>query len=510
MREDDADGTERGLNRLDLGKEQKADRKGTVMKANERARCRPAAGWMNRPSVRVAVRLAAACLLAACWTGRAAAAEDVGLAAKPAKRPLIWIQIPNWTGDDDNWGGPYDGPTAKRICLKILKDEAARLGIELSTNASRAKEFDGALSVRAQSPKADMPFVDVVFQGHRGFYDQFPKGWELNRKRYLLASTNDPEWLRTGLRLLKAAWQMRNARVCVVTDEAGAVDTTHPQLGTTFHPVPRARLDEEIGKASDQEATAVAVDYMHQGRMDGTVEGHSGYQKMQGEKWHLLDPAQAEKAKQATIAAARFYLGCRNLLAAENCQALTLTGQEKYGAAPVLAFSGLADNGVAAAFDRDATLMLMMTGFLLDRAGFVHGPLAKKGENLFMASYFTCPTRLLGYDYEPPASFSIGLGPEGKDFGIQARWCKGEAITRLQLKGSRLLMTSGRVCYSDIRPNEGHRTAVAIELEDKPGRPDTDAANCVIVYGNCANEISCLARLTDLDFPPAAGVLVPK
>jgi hypothetical protein len=231
---------------------------------------------------------------------------------------------------------------------------------------------------------------------------------------------------------------------------------------------------------------------------------------MQGEKWYLLDPAQAEKAKQATIAMAKFYLGCRNLLAAENCQALTLTGQEKYGAVPVLAFSGLADNGVAAAFDRDATLMLMMTGFLLDRAGFVHGPLAKKGENLFMASYFTCPTRLLGYDYEPPASFSIGPGPEGKDFGIQARWCKGEAITRLQLKGSRLLMTSGRVCYSDIRPNEGHRTAVAIELEDKPGRPDTDAANGVIVYGNCANEISCLARLTDLDFPPAAGVLVPK
>jgi hypothetical protein len=275
--------------------------------------------------------------------------------------------------------------------------------------------------------------------------------------------------------------------------------------------MPPKRLEEEIRKVNDQEATAVAVHYMHRGRMDGTVEGHSGYEKMPGEeKWHLVDPAQAEKAKQATIAVARFYLGCRNLLAAENCQALTLTGQAKYGAAPVLAFSGLADNGVAAAFDRDTTLMLLMTGFLLDRAGFVHGPLAEKGENLCMASYFTCPTRLLGYDYEPPASFSIGPGPEGKDFGIQVRWRKGEEITRLQLKNSKVLMARGRVCYTDITLKEGHRTAVAVELEDKTGGPHTDAPNCVIVYGNCANEICCLARLVDLEFPAVAGVLVPK
>jgi hypothetical protein len=481
------------------------------MKTNERSKCRPGAGWMNRPSAHVAARLAVACLLAACWAGRTAAAEDVGPAAKPPKRPLIWIHVPNWTHDDANWGGPYDGPTAKRMCLKILKDEATRLGIELCTDVKRRKECDGGLSVAPQSPPAPMPFVDVVLQGHRGFYDAFHKSWDLKRKRYLLASTNDPEWLRTGLRLLKAAWQMRTARVCVVTDEAGAADTAHPQLGTTFHPVPPKRLEEEIRKVNDQEATAVAVHYMHRGRMDGTVEGHSGYEKMPGEeKWHLVDPAQAEKAKQDTIAAARFYLGCRNLLAAENCQALTLTGQAKYGAAPVLAFSGLADNGVAAAFDRDTTLMLLMTGFLLDRAGFVHGPLAEKGENLCMASYFTCPTRLLGYDYEPPASFSIGPGPEGKDFGIQVRWRKGEEITRLQLKNSKVLMARGRVCYTDITLKEGHRTAVAVELEDKTGGPHTDAPNCVIVYGNCANEICCLARLVDLEFPAVAGVLVPK
>jgi hypothetical protein len=485
------------------------------MNTNERSNGRPVAGGLNWASLHLVVRWAAVCLLAAGWTGRTAAAADAGPAAKPAKRPLIWIQIPPWTGDDENWGGPYDGPTAKRLCLKILKDEATRLGIELSTDASRVKEFDGALSLGPQSPKADMPVVDVLFQGHRVFFDAFEalhKTWDLKRKRYLLASTNDPQWLRTGLRLLKVASQMRTARVCVVTDEAGPTDTVHPQLGTTFHPVPRARLDEQIRKVNEQEAAAVAADYMHQGRMDGTVEGHSGYERMPGEEKWLppMEPARYQKVKQEMIAAAKFYLGCRNLLAAENCQALTLTGQAKYGAAPVLALAGLADDGIAAAFDREATLMLMMTGFLLDRAGFVHGPLAKKGGNAFMASYFTCPTRLPGFDFEPPASFAIGPGPEGKDFGIQVRWRKGEEITRLQLKDSKLLMTVGKVCYSDITAKEGHRTAVAIQLENKAGSPDPDAANCVIVYGNCTNEMSCLARLADLEFPAAAGVLVPK
>jgi len=452
------------------------------------------------------------CLLAVCWAGRMAAADDVTSAAQPAKRPLILIQVPAWPGDDHNWGGPYDGPTSKRICDKILKSEAARLGVELTSDAGKIKECDGALSVNPQSPPADVPFVDVVFQGHRGFYDAFHKSWDLKRKRYLLASTNDPEWLRTGLRLLTAAWQVRNTRICVVTDEAGAADAAHPQLGTTFHPVPSARLEEEIRKVNDEEATAVAVGYMHRGRMDGTVEGHSGYEKMPGEeKWlPRMEPARYEKVKQEMIAAAKLYLGCRNLLAAENCQALTLADQAKYGAAPVLAFSALADDGIAAAFDRDATLMLLMAGALLERPGFVHGPLAKQGENLFMASYFTCPTRLTGYDDEPPASFAIGPGAQGKGFGIQTRWRKGEPITRLQLRDSKVVMGLGKVCYTDIRVKDGHRTAVAIELENQAGGPDVDAPNCVIVYGDCANEICCLARLVDLDFPAMAGVLVPR
>jgi hypothetical protein len=436
-------------------------------------------------------------------------------AAQAPKKPLILIQIPNWTHDDANWGGPYDGPAAQRMCRKILQAEAARLGVELTTDAARAKECDGALSVREQSPKTEMPCVDVLFQGHRGFFDDMAKSWgwkpDLGRKRYLLASICDPEWLRTGLRLLKAAAQVKNARVCVVTDEAGAADSTHPQLGTTLHPVPKARLDEAIAKADDKEATAIAVTYMHEGRMDGTVAGHSGYQQMQGEKWlPPVDPAQSEKAKQAVIAVAKFYLGCRSLLAAENCQALALTGPEKYGAAPVIAFAALADDGIAAAFGREATLMLLMAGSLLERTGFVHGPLAKKADNTFVASYFTCPIRLQGFDYEPPASFAIGPGSGGKDFGIQVRWRKGEPVTRLQLNDSRLLMALGKVCYTDINPKDGHRTAVTVELEDKAGRPDPEAPNCVLVYGNCTNEMSCLARLMDLDFPPAVGALVPR
>lgn len=463
-----------------------------------------------------AYRVVVACLLAACWAGRLAAGEDVGAAAKAPKKPLIYINVPNWTHDDANWGGPYDGPTARRMCLKILKDEAARLGVELCTDAARAKDCDGALSIHQECPKGEMPCVDVLFQGHRGFFDDLARSWgwkpDLSRKRYLLASTNDPEWLRTGLRLLKAAAQVRSARVCVVTDESGAANTTHPQLGTTFHPVPRKRLDEEIAKADEKEAAAVAADYMHQGRMLGTPEGHRGYEKMPGEeKWlPQMEPERYKKVKEDMIAAAKFYLGCRNLLAVENCQALTLTGQESYGATPVIAIPALADSGIPVAFDRDATLMLLMVGALLERAAFLHGPLAKNADNTFVASYFTCPIRLLGYDFEPPASFAIGPGPGGKGFGIQVRWRKTEPVTRLQLKDSKLLMTVGKVCYSDIAAKDGHRTAVTVELEDRPGRPDPEAANCAMVYGNCTNELSCLARLLDLDFPPAPGVLVPR
>jgi len=444
------------------------------------------------------------CLAAVGWGSGTTAADDAASSSQQARKPLIWIPAPRWDKDDANWSGPYDGPTATRLCMKILKDEAAKLGVELSSDETRMKEFDGILSLTTQSKASDLPCVDMLFQGHRAFFGPYPAKWDWKRKRYLLASTNDPEWLRTGLRLLKAAWQMRNARVCVVTDEVLA-DTVHPQLGTTFHAVPRSRLEQEIRKVDDGEAAAVAVDYMHLGRMEGTAEGTT-VTGTYGGKPEVDDPVRAEKAKQETIAAARFYLGCRNLLAAEKCQGLTLADRSKYGAAPVLAFSGLADGGVAAAFDRDATLMLLMAGFLFDRPGFVHGPLARQGENAFLASHFTCPTRLAGYDHEPPASFSIGPGAEGKGLGIQVRWRKGEKITRCQFRDSRLLVTTGRVCYTDIRLDEGHRTAVVLEFENKTGAPDAEAANCVIIDGHGADMIGWFARLVDVECPATAAM----
>jgi hypothetical protein len=458
-------------------------------------------------------------LSAAFWPGRGYPADDIWADPEPAKKPLVYVPDPGWAEKDEAWypwNGPHDGSSAWRMCRNILKDEARRIGVELTSDGKRAEAFDGVLSLKGSpkgataASKEDVPCVAVVFQGHQRF------GWPMpataGRRQYLLASTNDPQWLRTALRLLKAAWQVRGARVCVVTDEAAAADTVHPRTGTTFHPVPRARLDEEIRKVGDEQAAAVAQQYMRLGRMEGTVEGMKDYVR----KRDKVDPVKsldmdfAAKARQDTIPAARFYLGCRTLLAAEKCQALTLLDRAKFGAAPVIAFSGLADDGIAAAFDPDATLLLLMAGFLLDRAGFVHDPLAKNGENGFWASYFTCPTRLLGYEHEPPTAFSIGRAASGKDFGIQARWRKGEEVTRLQLKDSKVLTARGRVCYTDITEKEGHRTAVAIELESKPGGPATSAPNGVLVYGDCVNEMSCLARLLDLDFSMDKGVLIPR
>jgi hypothetical protein len=459
-------------------------------------------------------------LAAAGWPGTAIA-DDVWSDPEPAKKPLIYVPDPGWSEKDEAWypwNAPHDGPSAWRLCRNILKDEARRLGIQLTSDGSRAEAFDGAIVLKGSRggasgsgvPKGGVPCVALIFQGHQRF--GWPMPTKAGAKQYLLASTNDPQWLRTALRLLKAAWQVRNARVCVVTDDAGTADTVHPQTGTAFHPVPRARLDDEVRKVADEQATAVAQQYMRLGRMDGTVEGMMDYVRRRDkvDPTEALDKALAAKAKEDTIPVARFYLGCRNLLAAEKCQALTLVDQAKYGAAPVIAFSGLADEGIAAAFDPDATLMLMMAGCLLERAGFTHGPLAKNGENGFLASYFTCPTRLLGYEHEPPAAFSIGRGANGKDFGIQARWRKGEAITRLQLKGAKVLTARGRVCYTDITEKEGHRTAVAIELEAKPDGPAPDAASAVLVCGEWVNEMSCLARLLDLDFSADRRVLIPR
>ena len=80
MREDDDCGTEGHFNRLKFGKEQNANRKEAVMTTNEKSECRPAATWMHRPSLHVALRWAAAGLL----EGRKVVPKRVYLMGGPA------------------------------------------------------------------------------------------------------------------------------------------------------------------------------------------------------------------------------------------------------------------------------------------------------------------------------------------------------------------------------------------------------------------------------------------
>jgi len=438
--------------------------------------------------------------------GTLAVATKIGLfdfasslfAAQPkaATKPVVRVVFvrPDVAGYWMGWpGAAYDIKARQRQYTEALTSAAQKFGVRLDVRPEPLHD-DGAVNTCLEQLKKQPPdglvvvsmslnqswphinkiaksrgeIPTIVFSPMGTSFTQHLQGTRDIPGVYV-AATQDVEWLNFGIRMLGTISDMRHTRLCIVRGDK-TEDRKLNVIGTTLHYIPRRRYPEEYTKVQESDEVREIADY-------------------------YTDKAKkiVEPTKQDILNAAKNYVLARRIMAAENCQGISvdclpLVQNRLIPAPPCIAWLRLNDEGSVGACEADwnAAISLRLTSYLFGRSGFMQDPAPNTVNNTLMGAHCSCPTRLDGFD-KPPASFILRSHSESNT-GVapQVLWREGQKVTIMKFQGPEsIILGTGRVLRNiETPPSGGCRTSVELELDDVADCRDTKGFHQLFIYGD--------------------------
>jgi len=436
-------------------------------------------------------------------------------AAQPsAKKPLVRAVFvrPNidryWMG----WpGATYDIKARQRQYTEILTSAAGKFGIDLHVSGEPLHNpnlVNTFLELLKKEPPDGLLVISMCLH-HPGFNSWgvtnkiartrgkiptivfSPMGTSFtgdlqgtrNIDGVFVAATQDINWLTFGMRMLKTIWEMKNTRICIIAGNK-TYDRKLDVIGTTLHYIPRNRFPEEFNKAKTTDEMRDIADY---------------YTK-QAKK--IVEPN-----KQDILNSAKNYVVARHIMAAENCQGISmdclgLIGSRLLPCPPCIAWLRLNDEGSVGACEADwnAAISLRLTSLLCNRPGFMQDPAPNTVNNTLMGAHCSCPTKLDGFDKPPEplilrnhSESTLGVSP-------QVLWRIGQKVTIMEFSGpDKIILGTGRVLRNiDTPPAGGCRTSVEIELDDVADCRDTKGFHQLFLYGDLELPLKAYCQLAGI------------
>ncbi len=422
-------------------------------------------------------------------------AAESGSAKKPRVR-AVFIR-PNvdkyWMG----WpGAQYDIKARQKQYTEILNEAAEKFGVNLQVTKEplHTDELVSALLEEVKNTPPDGLIVISMCLHHTGF-SSWSKTNNIAKNRgniptivfspmgtsftgdlqatrnipgVFVAATQDLDWLSFGLKMLSTIYKMKNTRICIVAGNK-TEDRPLDVIGTTLHYIPGKRFLDEFKKV----------------QLTDEVRAMTDYYARNAKK--IVEPK-----KQDILDAAKNYVVCRRLMAAENCQGFSMDClgpvSSRQIQPPCMAFSRLRDEGGLGTCEADwnAAISTRLTDLLFNRPGFMQDPAPNTVKNTLMGAHCTCATRLDGFD-KPPAPFILRTHSESNiGVAMQVLWREGQKITIMKFQGPEtIILGTGRVLRNiDTPPAGGCRTSVEIELDDVADARDTKGFHQLFIYGN--------------------------
>lgn len=315
--------------------------------------------------------------------------------------------------------------------------------------------------------------VGTSFIGPMHAYATQPKVWYV--------SSVDLNGIGQAFKAIKAGKLMSSSRLAIIRGDKEETTKVDP-LGTEVVLVPVKRYVEEFNKVSpdDKAVRELASRYKRNARK-------------------IVEPKEED-----IIHAARTYFAHRSIMTAYDADAvatdcLPLVANRQVPP-PCLAFTHLRDEGFPAGCeaDRDATLTLMLSQYLLDRPGFMGNPVPDTVKQTLITAHCTCPLLLTGFGDEP-AEFILRSHAES-DTGVamQVLWKTRRKATVLRFLGpGNLMFGTGTVVENlNTPPWGGCRTSVAVKLDDVIDvRKLRGFHHQVLVRGEHNELLECYAQL---------------
>jgi hypothetical protein len=440
-------------------------------------------------------------------------AEGAPPAAKPRVRAVVFRphQDQYWMG----WPGAAYRPREREAeYVKIMTEAANALGIDLEVTADPIYNRDGvqALLAECKNSPPDGVLVTVgslhpdywpeanFFAAEKGDLPAIlfsPMGTSFTgdlqetrtAKRTFVAATQDLNWLAVGMRMFRTMWDMKNTRLCIINGDK-TEDRVLDLLGTTFHLIPLTRWTDEFNK------------------METTAEVRQLANAFKKQARKIVEPS-----AQDLINAAKNYVVAKKIMAAENCQGISLNclglvARRLIPCPPCMAWQKLNDEGLVGCCECDlnAVISLRLCSLLTGRPGFMQDPAPNTVQNTLMGAHCSAPTRLRGFAQCPEplilrshSESNIGVSP-------QVLWPVGEPVTIMQFDGpTKMILGTGKVLANiDTPPSGGCRTSVELALDDVADSRDCKGFHQLFILGRHDRLFRAYCQLAGIEVVPLA------
>jgi len=424
------------------------------------------------------------------------------LFVRPEKHPY-WMGWPGFT---------YDVKGSQAMYSKLLTGAARQQGVQLEIDEEplvAAAAITTLLGQLKQSPpdgvilglmhmshwglvnefvkkKGDLPTivyapVGVAFTGHLQATRDAPKTF--------VGSTQDVEWLGQAVRMFRTMWAMRNTRLCVIAGK-DTRDQVLPTVGTTLHYIPRERFPVELDKAGTTDEMRAMADYYSR----------------QAKK--IVEPRPED-----VLNAARNYVVAKKIMAAENCQGISmdclgLVAVKRIPSPPCIAWSRLLDEGGVGCCEAAmmSGISMLLSAQLIGRPGFMQDPVPNTVTNTFIGAHCTSPTKLAGFD-KPAAPFILRNHSEsGMGCVPQVLWPLGQDVTVMQFTSpDNMILGTGKVIGNiDTPPSGGCRTSVDLEMNRVADSRDVKGFHQLFILGKQDHHFRAYAQLAGIKVQPIA------
>ncbi len=414
-----------------------------------------------------------------------------------------------WMG----WPGAcYDIKAREADYVKTMTDAAEKLGVQLEVDAEpivdiaavdkllaecRQRPPDGIiLTVGGLAPdywphankfvaeKGELPAIVFSPMG-----TSFTGHLQAARKatKCFTAATQDHGWLATGIRMMRAMWDMKNTRLCIINGEK-TEDQQLAVIGTTLHHIPLNRWTDELAK---QEVTDEV--------------------KALAEEFSKTAKKTIEPKPQDVLNAAKNYYVAKRIMAAEKCQGISLNCLDlvqtrRIACPPCMAWLKLNDEGGVGCCECDwtAAISLRLCSLLCGRPGFMQDPAPNTVNGTLMGAHCSSPTKLRGFDQ--PAEPLVLRSHSESDIGVapQVIWPVGEAVTVMKFDGpGRMILGTGQVVTNiDTPPCGGCRTSLELKMDNVADPRDCKGFHQLFVLGKHDRLIQAYCQLAGIEVTP--------
>ncbi len=303
---------------------------------------------------------------------------------------------------------------------------------------------------------------------------------------YLINSLDNLDAVEDGMRMIKTARWMREARLVSIAGST-AKETNVPHLGTQVLTIPGERFIEQFANTQ----TSDAVKQLGDAYLKGAKE--------------VVQPTKAD-----IIDAAKTYFALKAIIKAEKADAIMmdcLPGLSKphKHPPPCMGFMSLRDEGIPAGCQADlsATLTLMLVQQLFGKPGFQQNASMETEENHYFGAHCTCPSRLSGP--AGPAQPVILMNHAEAGWGCVPRvlWPVGADVTMAQYvsgKTPQMYVYSGQVVRCPPVPQTGGcRTNIEMTINEVDDVCDVKGMHQTIFLGNHAKQLRAFCQLYGID-----------